>query len=214
MAPSPHPFAILLLIALAANLDNLGVGMAYGLIHRKISPLANFVIALMAVGLTYTSMVIGASLSTVIHTSMTNALGATIIAVLGVRLIWEVPLQRIWHQASRGVSLKRLLPLRATPLPCRELAAALNLPISRIRFKETLTLGISLSLNAMAGGVGASLSGYNPLLLSLATGIFSYGMIEVGQCLADSYLSTRFGTLAQPIAGIVLIGIGVYEFFV
>lgn len=59
----PHSFALLLLLALAANLDNFGVGTAYGLARRIISPLFNLIIALMAVGLTYASMVVGAALS-------------------------------------------------------------------------------------------------------------------------------------------------------
>lgn len=218
-----HSLVLLFLIALAANLDNFGVGTAYGLAQRLISPISNFVVALMAVGLTYAAMVIGAALSTIIPASVANALGAGVIVLIGIWLIWEVPLQRIgsqvsrwmWHQFSRrwgsrnrSISKRDALPQR------RESAADLNRSLSRIGVSETLILGVSLALNAMAGGVGASLSGYDPVLLSLATGIFSYGTIEAGQRLAGSYLSKRFGILAQPLAGIVLIGIGIYEFFV
>jgi len=216
----PHSFALLLLLALAANLDNFGVGTAYGLARRIISPLFNLIIALMAVGLTYASMVVGAALSNLIPTSTANNLGAAIIVAIGGWLIWEVPIQRFWQQARRWVlyqALRRGSPTRSMPvqaLSSQNSATDLECSIRRISLGETLILGISLALNAMAGGVGASLSGYDPLLLSLATGIFSYGTIEAGQRLSGSYLSKRFGNLAQPTSGIVLVGIGIYEFFI
>ncbi len=220
MTPHSHSFVLLLLLALAANLDNFGVGTAYGLARRIISPLSNLIIALMAVGLTYASMVIGATLSNFIPASTANNLGAAIIVGIGGWLIWEAQIQQFWQQARRWVldqALRRGSFTGAMPVQAvfnQNSATNLKRPICRISLGETLILGISLALNAMAGGVGASLSGYNPLLLSLATGIFSYGTIEAGQRLSGSYLSKRFGNLAQPLAGVVLLGIGIYEFFV
>lgn len=105
-------------------------------------------------------------------------------------LIGEVWFQRVWQLASRWVLRRRSLPIRATS---RQKSATDFKRISRVSFQETLVLSISLALNPIAGGLGASLSGYNPLLLSLATGIFSYGTIEAEQRLAGSYLSKRFG---------------------
>jgi putative Mn2+ efflux pump MntP len=72
---------------------------------------------------------------------------------------------------------------------------------------------LSLSLNAVAGGFGASLSGYKPLFTSGAIGVFSYLTIAAGQQLAGTYFSKWLGGLAHRVAGLVLIGVGMYELF-
>ncbi len=79
--------------------------------------------------------------------------------------------------------------------------------------RETLVLGLSLALNAMAGGLGASLSGHNPVITSLAVGIFSYITIATGQAIAGTYLSKRLGALAPKVSGLLLVAIGIYELF-
>ena len=82
-----------------------------------------------------------------------------------------------------------------------------------VQLRETLLLGISLSLNAIAGGVGASLSGYDATLTATSIGIFSYITIALGQNLSRKYFSKLLGTLSQQVAGLMLVAIGIYELF-
>lgn len=221
---------MLIILALAANLDNLGVGIAYGLKRTYITPSANLLIALLAAELTFLAMAFGQWLSQVLSASMANDLGASLILGVGFWVSFESSLQPLCWRCSRWFwqsCLHRLLHfLHPTGRPAQDSKRFEGTPpehsLSRAQsrqqpratsLQETLVLGFSLALNAIASGFGASLSGYNALLTSLAIGSFSYLTIEIGQSVSQSYFSPTLGPLAQKAAGFMLIAIGLYEFF-
>lgn len=217
-----HKLIILFMIALAANLDNLGIGTAYGLANRRISQGSNLIIALLAISLTYVSMAFGRVLVLLLPGWVANLVGALLIVLVGCWLYWEVSLMRLRHQFYSRLfrhwrSLVQRPTVKTAPASTmtRQPVQSHTLPISRQRvdLKETFVLGVSLALNAMAGGLGASLSGHNPFITSVAVGVFSYITLEIGQAIAGSYLSKRLGSLAPKAAGLVLIAIGIYELF-
>lgn len=215
-----HKLMILLAIALAANLDNVGIGTAYGIAKRRISGYSNLVIALMAIGLTYGAMVFGRVLVTVMPAWVANGVGASMIALVGVWIYYEAPIGwllcrfyswlryhyhlRIWFTAAGTDPVAMQHQRQATALSARP---------QPVGVKETVVLGLSLALNAMAGGLGASLSGHNPVMTSLAVGVFSYLTIALGQAIAGTYLSKQLGALAPKVSGLLLIAIGIYELF-
>jgi putative Mn2+ efflux pump MntP len=237
-------FAIILLLAIAANLDNLGVGIAYGLRRRYIPALSNFAIALISAGLTLSAMLFGKWLERVLPVRVANDVGALIIIGVGIWVCWESVILptyqwtgKFLQQAKQNKKYKhKVRPDRTLQLGQRSSIEDLvkrkvhstnfennnNIVSQRVtcltaaypvQLKETLLLGISLSLNAIAGGVGASLSGYDATLTSTAIGIFSYITIALGQNLSRKYFSKLLGKLSQQIAGLLLIAIGIYEIF-
>ena len=217
-----HKLIILFVIALAANLDNLGIGTAYGLANRRISRGSNLIIALLAIGLTYVSMAFGSVLVLLLPGWVANLVGALLIILVGLWLYWEVPLMRLrsqfysrLRQCWRSLSPKTTAKTAPVSTRTRQQVQNHTLPIGRQRvdLKETFVLGVSLALNAMAGGLGASLSGHNPFITSVAVGLLSYLTLEIGQAIAGSSLSKRLGPLAPKVAGLVLIAIGIYELF-
>jgi putative sporulation protein YtaF len=213
-----HKLTILLMIALAANLDNFGIGTAYGIAKRQISRGSNFIIALLAIGLTYAVMTFGRVLVLIMPSWVANLIGALVIVLVGIWIYWEAPLTRLlqryynrllrrWRSPTEH-SAKKLSP---------GIPPALQSPpfeqLQRVNLRETFVLGVSLALNAMAGGLGASLSGHNPVTTSLAVGVFSYITIDLGQAISGTYLSKRLGVLAPKAAGLLLVVIGIYELF-
>ncbi len=211
-----HNLIILLMIALAANLDNFGIGTAYGIAKRRISNGSNFVIALLAIGLTYAAMAFGKILVLIMPSRVANLVGALVIVLVGIWIYWEAPLSRLLQRyynrllhrwRSFAESLSGQSSPGITPLP----QSSPPVKLQRVNLRETLVLGVSLTLNAMAGGLGASLSGHNPITTSLAVGVFSYITIDLGQALAGTYLSKRLGALAPKAAGLMLVAIGIYE---
>ena len=216
-----HKISILLVFAIAANLDNLGVGIAYGLRRDNISTRSNLVIAIMSTGLTLMAMKFGQWVQPILSVKIANELGASVIIVVGIWVFFEVAIQRIWSILSRQLrqyfSQKigtRKQPDRPKPEPDRHTLMGFlsHKDPERISGRETLILGCSLSLNAMAGGFGASLAGHNPIATSIAVGVFSYVTIAVGQNIAGTYVGKYLGSLSQKIAGLLLIAIGIYEF--
>lgn len=223
-----HKLLFLIALAIAANLDNLGVGIAYGLRRRYISVRSNALIALLTVVLTSISMKFGLWIAQRISVQTADSLGALILIGIGIWVFFETEIRSVWEFIYRWLwkyliqVLARLFPLCIRIWFDRQHHGADLLPrqsvsnLQQPRFmslKETLILGLSLSLNAMAGGFGASLSGYPPLFVSVAIGGVSYITIDVGQKVSKTYMSKWLGPIAQKLAGLLLILIGVYELF-
>jgi len=219
---------MLILLAIAANLDNLGVGISYGLQKRYIPVVSNLIIALISTVLTFIAMIFGQWLERVLPLWAANDLGASIIIGVGLWVCWEsverpsakqiwqffrsqifhLKVKKIFHRHPQKSNLQR--PFFENDI------ASLNGNASvcyaaPIQLTETILLGISLSLNAIAGGLGASLSGYNPIAMSLTIGLFSYITVALGQKLPKKIFRKSLGKISQQISGLLLIGIGIYE---
>ncbi|WP_055074983.1 manganese efflux pump [Pseudanabaena sp. 'Roaring Creek'] len=222
-------FPVILLLAIAANLDNLGVGISYGMQKRYIPTVANLTIALISTVLTFLSMIFGQWLEHVLPIWAANDFGASIIIGVGVWVCWEslnrpsyqmiwrflrcslfqVKIKKVFHRHPQNNSL-----LHESGFENEISASNLNSSVcyaAPIQLWETIFLSISLSLNAIAGGLGASLSGYNPIVTSLAIGIFSYITVALGQKLPKKIFNKSLGKFSQQISGILLILIGIYE---
>ncbi len=215
-----HKISILVVFSIAANLDNLGVGIAYGLRRERISSRSNLVIAIMSIGLTFIAMKFGQWVQPILSVKVANDLGASVIIVVGIWVFFEVAIQRIglilWRHLRRyilrKIGVKRQLDRSKTKPDLNALMRFLSQENPRgISVRETLILGVSLSLNAMAGGFGASLAGHNAIVTSCAVGVFSYLTIVIGQSLAGNYASKWLGSFSQRLAGLLLMAIGIYE---
>ncbi len=202
--PLFHKLIAMILLGVAANLDNLGVGIAYGTADLKIRPAANFLIAVISMLLAWIAVVAGRSLGDFLPLNIANIAGASIIVAVG---IWVAIHQSIseWIEEMRSNGKWQSQPLNDDILTKNSSLSLSN--------KKILLLGFSLSINAMAGGVGAGLSGYNPQWVALGIGIFSYLTIDCGQYLGKAYIGKWLGAYAHWAAGILLVLIGIYEFF-
>ncbi len=191
------------LLAVAANLDNFGIGLAFGTASLHISALANVFIALIAGVLSYAATLCGNVLEILLPLQVANWVGAWMIVGVGV---WVTNHQRVsrWFQAVQ--TWLKYCSGQHGPRP------TLRSP-QKMDLKTTVLLGISLSLNAMAGGLGAGLSGYSPVWTALAIALVSYLTLDMGQGIGSIYLGKYLGPSAQKVAGLLLIGVGVYELF-
>lgn len=220
---------IILLLAIAANLDNLGVGISYGFQKRYIPNFSNLIIAIISAVLTFLAMIFGKWLEQVLPAWFANDLGASIIIGVGLWICWE-SLDRPFYLwlcrfiQSQQFTSKFILKIRRP----RKNRAVINKPVFEndipnlntnpsicsiypIQLGETIFLGISLSLNAIAEGLGASLAGYDPIVTSLSIGIFSYITVAIGQKIPKKIFNKFIGKLSEHLSGLLLIGIGIYE---
>jgi len=80
-----------------------------------------------------------------------------------------------------------------------------------ISSKEAMALGLTLSFNCIATGVGAGLTGLDPLPLSISVFLFSIVTISSGYWTGWKTASNRLERWSQAFAGVLLILIGIYE---
>lgn len=82
-----------------------------------------------------------------------------------------------------------------------------------ISLKEGFLLAFALMVNNLANGVGAGMIGLSPVLTTIFVFVFSILTIWIGIEIGDNYASRLFGKLTGPIAGLLLIVIGLLEIF-
>lgn len=121
----------IILIGIAANLDNLGIGLAYGVKQVKIPILSNAVIAIMSMIVTYVAVTAGSTVVEYISPHTANLLGSLLLCVIG-----------LWTLMSNNLSNQRIA--RNPELFDEDK----NLVIST---REAMALGFVLSANCLAG---------------------------------------------------------------
>lgn len=208
-----HIFSALFL-GLAANLDNFGVGISYGVQKIRIPFLSNFSIALLSGIVTFISVLSGHLLSQFMIVA--NLLGALMIVAIGV---WVMV-----HKSTTDNSLPLAIPVMKTySIAIKPLSYIVQItknPSSAdldangfISIKEAMALGLTLSFNCIATGVGAGLTGLAPLPLSISVFFFSMVTISAGYWTGRKTASDRLEHLSQVLSGALLILIGIYELF-
>ena len=183
-----------ILIGIAANLDNLGIGLAYGVKRVKIPLLSNVTIAIISMIVTFVAVTAGEKMIDFISIQIANFLGSLLLCLIGV-----------WTILSKKFSKNGIM---ANPELFDE---DKNFIIS---FREALTLGFVLSANCFAGGVAIGANGIPVIWTVLSIGTFSVLSVAIGSHFGTLLTNTFIGKYSTAISGTILIAIGIFEMFV
>ncbi|ANH90216.1 manganese efflux pump MntP family protein [Streptomyces andamanensis] len=176
------------LIGLAANFDNWGVGLAYGVagirFPHRINALVN------TVGLA--SVLLGAYGGDLVSRRVPPA--AAGLVACGVLV--SVALLYLYQMYVRPRRVHRTAPpVSAPPGP-----------------RQGLLLGVGLSFTNVANGFGATVSAAVPLWgVAAAVTFWGYAMIWLGNRLGTGVAARVVGAWSPAVAAAVLIGVGVHE---
>ncbi|MGG0670483.1 manganese efflux pump [Lederbergia citrisecunda] len=176
----------ILIIAVAANIDNLGISMAYGLRANRIPFRYNLIISFISTVCAFVSIFAGSMLSDILSRSTSNLIGGILLIGLG---LWVVG-----KSASPSKDDIR--------------------KIDFINWKESIVLGFILALNCLSIGFSAGVTGIEPYSTALAIGIFSFISIILGVRLGEHIGTSWLGQQAERIGGMLLMIIGVIEIFI
>ena len=203
-----------ILIAIAANLDNLGVGIAYGVLNIKISRVTNFIIAVISFIATWLSAKVGEAISLYISPQMAVSIGAILLCGVGIWVISQPIITA--HKMSQPIIDLQIFNTRIYMGPAEILRypERIDLDNSRdIGYWEAVLLGIALSINALAGGLYAGTAGISSLLQASLVGIISLFTIAIGCYFGKKYAAEQLGKYATIVSGTLLIVIGVHQLF-
>lgn len=200
-----------LLLALSGNVDNFAVGIAYGVKHLRISVLANLLIAGVSSVGTVISMLAGVAISQVLPNAVANALGSGVLILIG---IWGIGETLKTHKQSRkhkqSSSPDELAYTTYIDDPGR-----VDIDKSRsVELKEAWFLALALTINNLAGGIGGGISGLDIPLTTAFTFSASLLAINGGFWVGDSMSFRLSGFWPGILSGVLLIGLGIYEYFV
>jgi putative sporulation protein YtaF len=189
------------LVATVSNLDNLAVGVAFGMRNKRIPARSNLLIAAVTMAGTAGTMTAGRALASLAWPSLASALGSSIISAIGVFTV--------------VASLRAMRAATVTPAGGRhDLPAQRDLLSADVGAGEVtsagkaLVLGVALALNNVGAGVGAGAAGISPLATTLLAGALSLtclgGGSRIGWCLGLPLI----GRWAPLTAGLILLSVG------
>jgi putative sporulation protein YtaF len=196
----------IVLIGIVANLDNLGIGVAYGVQSTRIPYLSNLIIAIIGAMITYLSVSLGGWIGTYISHHLANLGGGVLLILLGGWTIWsEIKKLSSPQQRHQSHYLRQILdnPEKAD----KDKNQVISL-------KESILLGLALSLNCFGVGFGGGVSGVSPLWSGLLVGLISFFTIGIGVRIGLEISHSWINKFACTLAGLLLIGIGLIEIII
>lgn len=193
-------FISAVLFALSANMDNVPLGIAYGIRGIKISFARNLLIALITSIGTLVSMSFGTVITLFIKKETAAIIGCSILILMG-----------LWFIA--GFFRKRLKKKKtAQEEESQEVGDAKK--SKQMTTRQSLGLALVLMVNNMAFGIGANIAGLPIILTSICTFLCSMLLLICGIKLGLKASSERLGTYSELISGILIVILGIYELFV
>ncbi|ERK30017.1 manganese efflux pump [Clostridium intestinale] len=194
-----------MLFALYSNLDNLVIGIAYGIKKINIKIFSNLIIAFITSTGTFLAMSIGFYITNFLPHNISNALGSLLIIFLGGYFIYKSEINLINNSKSNDLALKDIDDMI-------EYAKKTDLDNSGdINMRESLLISFGLALNNLGSGVAASVTGISISLTVVFTFILSIFTIIIGQYLGNSFLGKLLGRYAPLLSGFLLIILGILE---
>jgi putative Mn2+ efflux pump MntP len=183
----------IILIGIAANLDNLGISLAYGIKQTKIPIFSNVTIAIISMIVAYVAVVSGGIITNYIPILHANFLGSSLLCIVG---LWTI--------------LSSILSNEDTTKKTERIDKDGNNIIS---VKEAITLGFILSVNCLVSGIAIGASGISAIWTVFSIGFFSILTVSIGSRFGLILNKTFLGKYSISISGGLLIFIGIYELF-
>ncbi len=183
----------IIFIGIAANLDNLGIGLAYGVKRVKIPILSNAVIAVMSMIVTFVAVTAGSTVIEYISPHTANLLGSLLLCVIGIFTLFSNRFSK--HSIAKNPEV---------------FDEDKNHIIS---MREAMTLGFVLSANCLAGGIAIGANGISAIWTVISIGTFSFITVGIGSHFGVLLSKTFIGKYSTAISGWLLIIIGVFEVF-
>ena len=193
------------LVSLSFNLDNIVIGIAYGIKKIKIGIPANLSIAVVTASGTFLSMAAGRYIADFLPAALANALGAIVMELFGLYFIVQSVLALKKNRKSKELALKDVPGML-------EYAEKSDLNHNgSISIKEAALVGLGLMVNNLGIGIAASITHISVLITTAATLLISFLTLSFGNYLGRRALGDLMGKYASLISGFILVLLGIFE---
>ncbi len=202
-------FLSIFLLCLAPNLDNMAIGLAYGIRKINVPFKSNLAIAFFSGIAALISSLLGKLLANYIPIHTGNIIGGSIVSIMGLYTIFSyIYSKRKKSREEYQKSIQYISNIRAVmddpSFADRDYSGDISL-------KESILLGIALAVNCLGTGFGAGMTGVNVFMLTAAIIGFSLITISLGYVIGKHYSSKFSGDKATIVSGLLLIAVGIYQ---
>jgi putative Mn2+ efflux pump MntP len=181
------PFLLITLISIGSNLDNVGVGVAYGIHHIRIPARVNFLINLIGLFVSFLGATCGEFLAQYISLEQAKWVSCLVLVGIGLSFFRSM----ISHVRKED---------KQQPM------------LERLDMRHGVFLGLALSLTNFASSFSATIAGSVAISWTILTiSLWGYGLIWIGNAIANAYLSRFLGQYASIIAGLLMIVVGIHQ---
>lgn len=227
-----------LLLAIAVNVDNFAVGIAYGIKKIRIGWLTNLFIGLISAIGTYLALSVGNDIENYFSANIANALGSFILIAVGIWSIWKT-----LKRQRRKVKMRQEMSVLVAAGSNRAMSDSYYKNSSEefsqeffqefsyekflehpekadvdrsgyIDVQESIALAFGLTLNNLGSGLGGGISNLNVPITTFLVLLFSLLGISGGYFLSDRLIPKISGFWAGILSASLVIITGVYEYFV
>jgi putative sporulation protein YtaF len=217
---SPIHMLTIISFAISSNLDNLGVGVAYGIRRTCIALTANATIAVMNGLGTLLSMLAGDTITRILDPGVSGVLGGLVMIGAGIWVIVQGLRNRgnrsfIKHKFYEGFRNYSRMTLT------RRIWEVINNPLiinpgckDMMGRGESIVLGLGLTMSNIVTGFAAGMIGLNALVLTLLTIFAGVLAMWFGHAAGDSRIFRWIGQYGATISGLLLVSIGILEIFI
>lgn len=196
----------LILLIIALSVDSFAASFAYGADKVKIPPFSAVIVALLSDSLLILSLVAGNLFKAYIPDSLTTFFSFTILFALGIIKLFDSSIKKKirenrFDSKELHVSFKNLrfiLTVYAQPQKANTADVEILSPA------EALSLGLALSLDSAAAGIGAASAEFSLPLTALLTFIISIAAVFWG-CKTGRLLAAKSDFNFSIIGGLLLL---------
>ncbi|AUB43915.1 Putative Mn2+ efflux pump MntP (plasmid) [Nostoc flagelliforme CCNUN1] len=226
-----------LLLAIAVNVDNFAVGIAYGIKKLQIGWLTNLFIGLISAAGTYLAISVGNDIRNYLSVNVANVLGSFILIAVGIWSIWKT-LKRQRRKVRMRQEMSFLVAAGSNRAISNSSHGDLSQEFSQeflqefsyekflehpekadvdrsgyIDVQESIALAFGLTLNNLGSGLGGGISNLNVVITTFLVFILSLLGISGGYFLGDRFTTKISGLWAGILSTSLVIITGVYEYF-
>lgn len=219
----------ILILAFSSSIDSFGIGITYGLRKIKLSLLSNITLFIISIIITSTSILIGKNLNYILPEFITSLIGSLLLILMGSLIIFQVINKKEKKQISEAIISNSFAHNESQKIHqffIKFLGITIQIikdPISsdldnskKIDIKESIYLGITLSIDSFCIGIGSSILGISSILFPILVSVFQIIFLSIGRLFAIRVgQSTKIpDNTWNLVSGILLIFIGISRMFI
>jgi putative Mn2+ efflux pump MntP len=177
----------LFIISILNSIDNIGVGVAYSVAGIKVKLSKNILIAFLAFIVSFISSLFGQYISSFFSDEECTIISMLLLVLMGIKMIYT------------SFSKKK---------NNNDLNSA-----KELGYKEAFSVGIALALDDISSSVSSALVGYSAFMVSFPYFVISLAIFFSGNYALKFITKLKVGNKPTIIAGILMILIGISQFF-
>lgn len=214
-------FITYLVLALSVSIDSFGIGITYGIRNTKIFRTAKVILFAISILVTSLSINLGACLSNVFSETFTKWIGACFLILMGLWIIYQALNTKKEEEKTETTVSSTIYQFMIRFLGIT--VQIIRNPISSdldhskgIDWKESIYLGLCLSIDSLCIGICSSMIGYSSILFPILVATFQLIFLSVGRILGNKIFSISNipENIWSTLSGVLLICIGVSRFLI